>query len=43
MLLHLPITDTTHAAADLDTPPLSAGTSGPGRIRKFLTGVGRRP
>ncbi|MFI6744321.1 hypothetical protein ACIBI9_66675 [Nonomuraea sp. NPDC050451] len=32
MLLHLPITDTTRAAADLDTPPLSSRTSGPGRI-----------
>ena len=29
-------------AADLDTPPLSAETSGPFRIREILTGVGRR-
>ncbi|MGB3633589.1 MAG: NAD-dependent epimerase/dehydratase family protein [Rubrobacteraceae bacterium] len=28
--------------ADLDTPPLSAETSGPFRIREILTGVGRR-
>jgi UDP-glucose 4-epimerase len=33
----------TRTAADLDTPPLSAHTSGPGRIREFLTGVGQRP
>ncbi len=28
--------------ADLDTPPLSAATGGPFRIREILTGVGRR-
>jgi UDP-glucose 4-epimerase len=28
--------------ADLDTPPLARGTSGPGRIRELLTGVGGR-
>jgi UDP-glucose 4-epimerase len=28
--------------ADLDTPPLSRGTSGPSRIREILTGVGGR-
>jgi nucleoside-diphosphate-sugar epimerase len=33
----------TRAAADLDTPPLSRHSSGPGRIREFLTGIGRRP
>jgi UDP-glucose 4-epimerase len=33
----------TRAAADLETPPLSSRTTGPGRIREFLTGVGRRP
>jgi hypothetical protein len=33
----------TRAAADLDTSPLATQTSGPGRIREFLTGVGRRP
>ncbi|MGW4968302.1 NAD-dependent epimerase/dehydratase family protein [Nonomuraea sp. NPDC004186] len=30
------------AAADMDTPPLSSRTSGPGRVREFLTGVGQR-
>jgi nucleoside-diphosphate-sugar epimerase len=29
--------------ADDHTPPLSRQTSGPGRIREFLTGVGARP
>jgi UDP-glucose 4-epimerase len=29
--------------AGLETPPLSPGTSGPGRIRELATGVGRRP
>jgi len=29
------------AGEGLDTPPLSPGTSGPGRIREVLTGVGR--
>jgi nucleoside-diphosphate-sugar epimerase len=28
--------------AELDTPPLSRGTSGPFRIRELLTGVGKR-
>jgi nucleoside-diphosphate-sugar epimerase len=28
--------------ADLDTPPLARGTSGPARVREFLTGVGAR-
>lgn len=28
--------------AGLETPPLSPATSGPGRIREFLTGVGRK-
>ncbi|MGN9843195.1 hypothetical protein ACTMTI_34230 [Nonomuraea sp. H19] len=31
------------SAADFGTPPLSSHTSGPGRIREILTGVGRRP
>ncbi|WP_084963556.1 NAD-dependent epimerase/dehydratase family protein [Thermoactinospora rubra] len=31
------------SAEDMQTPPLSARTSGPARIREFLTGVGRRP
>ncbi len=30
-------------AADAPTPPLAAGTSGPGRVRELLTGVGKRP
>ncbi len=30
------------AGADLDTPPLARATSGPGRIRELLTGVGGR-
>ncbi len=30
-------------AADFPTPPLARSTSGPGRIRELLTGVGRRP
>ncbi|RJL33191.1 NAD-dependent epimerase/dehydratase family protein [Bailinhaonella thermotolerans] len=30
------------AGDDLDTPPLSAGTSGPLRSREFATGVGQR-
>ncbi|MBV9336992.1 MAG: NAD-dependent epimerase/dehydratase family protein [Solirubrobacterales bacterium] len=28
---------------DYQTPPLAGGTSGPGRIREFLTGLGARP
>lgn len=28
-------------SAEIDTPPLAAATSGPARIREFLTGVGR--
>jgi hypothetical protein len=28
--------------ADEDTPPLARATSGPGRLREILTGVGRR-
>ncbi len=31
------------AGADLDTPPLARGTTGPARIREFLTGLGARP
>jgi len=30
-------------AAGLPTPPLSAQTSGPGRIRELATGIGKRP
>jgi UDP-glucose 4-epimerase len=29
--------------ADYQTPPLARATSGPGRIREFLTGLGARP
>lgn len=29
--------------ADDQTPPLAAETGGPGRVREFLTGVGKRP
>lgn len=29
--------------ADYQTPPLARATSGPGRIREFLTGIGARP
>jgi UDP-glucose 4-epimerase len=29
-------------SADAPTPPLAAGTSGPGRIRELLTGIGKR-
>ncbi|MBV9000995.1 MAG: hypothetical protein JO304_18170, partial [Solirubrobacterales bacterium] len=28
---------------EYDTPPLARSTSGPGRIREFLTGLGVRP
>jgi hypothetical protein len=28
-------------AAEAPTPPLAAGTSGPGRIRELLTGMGK--
>src|SRR5579872_204072 len=31
------------AGADLDTPPLARSTSGPARVREFMTGVGGRP
>jgi UDP-glucose 4-epimerase len=31
------------AGADLDTPPLARGTSGPARIRELWAGVGARP
>lgn len=30
------------AGADNETPPLARATSGPGRIREFATGIGRR-
>ncbi len=29
--------------AGLETPPLSPGTGGPGRVRELVTGVGKRP
>ncbi|TDC75507.1 NAD-dependent epimerase/dehydratase family protein [Actinomadura sp. 7K507] len=29
--------------AGRDTPPLSPGTGGPGRVREFATGIGRKP
>jgi UDP-glucose 4-epimerase len=29
--------------ADLDTPPLARGTTGPTRLRELLTGAGTRP
>jgi nucleoside-diphosphate-sugar epimerase len=35
--------DGLRAGADADTPPLAHRTSGPGRIRELLTGVGARP
>jgi nucleoside-diphosphate-sugar epimerase len=31
------------AGTDYDTPPLAGGTSGPGRLRELVTGVGRAP
>ncbi|HWC85466.1 MAG TPA: NAD-dependent epimerase/dehydratase family protein [Solirubrobacteraceae bacterium] len=34
--------DGLHAGADYETPPLARGTSGPGRVRELLTGVGQR-
>ena len=38
----LDVLDGLRSGAGLDTPPLSPGTSGPGRIREFITGVGGR-
>ena len=38
----LDILEGLRSGASLDTPPLSAETSGPFRIREILTGVGRR-
>jgi UDP-glucose 4-epimerase len=32
-----------HRGSDYATPPLARATSGPGRIREFLTGLGARP
>ena len=37
----LDILDGLRGGADLDTPPLSAATGGPFRIREILTGIGR--
>jgi UDP-glucose 4-epimerase len=37
------LVDGMRAGADRDTPPLAAGTSGPGRVRELLTGIGKRP
>ncbi len=34
--------DGLHGGGDLDTPPLARETSGPGRVREFLTGIGAR-
>ncbi len=34
--------DGLRRGTDLDTPPLARGTSGPGRIRELLTGLGSR-
>ena len=38
----LDVLEGLRTGAGLDTPPLSKGTSGPFRIREFITGVGRR-
>jgi UDP-glucose 4-epimerase len=35
--------DAMRKGGDYATPPLARATSGPGRIREFLTGVGARP
>jgi UDP-glucose 4-epimerase len=35
--------DAMRNGADYETPPLARATSGPGRIREFLTGLGARP
>jgi nucleoside-diphosphate-sugar epimerase len=35
--------DAMRRGADYQTPPLARTTSGPGRIREFLTGLGARP
>jgi nucleoside-diphosphate-sugar epimerase len=35
--------DAMREGADYATPPLAGATSGPGRIREFLTGLGTRP
>jgi nucleoside-diphosphate-sugar epimerase len=34
--------DGLHDGAEVDTPPLARATTGPGRLREILTGVGRR-
>jgi nucleoside-diphosphate-sugar epimerase len=38
----LDVLEGLRGGAGLETPPLSPGTSGPGRIREFATGVGGR-
>jgi UDP-glucose 4-epimerase len=38
----LELLDGLRAGADAPTPPLAAATTGPARVREFLTGVGRR-
>lgn len=35
--------DAMRQGTDYETPPLARATSGPGRIREFLTGLGARP
>jgi UDP-glucose 4-epimerase len=35
--------DGMHRGADFATPPLQRATSGPGRVRELITGVGARP
>lgn len=39
----LELIDGIRAGAELDTPPLARQTSGPGRLRELLTGIGARP
>lgn len=39
----LELIDAMRRGADYATPPLARGTSGPGRIGEFLTGLGARP
>ncbi len=38
----LDVLEGLRTGAGLDTPPLARGTSGPFRVREFLTGVGKR-
>jgi nucleoside-diphosphate-sugar epimerase len=39
----LELIEAMRAGTDYATPPLARATSGPGRLREFLTGVGARP